>query len=79
MQPGSFVLTEDVFLRRPASSFAEKGPPVAGDRRFGDYFIALSLGDVREQFETRVVRRGPNGLVVLELVRRFREPEPSPS
>lgn len=79
MQPGSFVLTEDVFLRRPSQSFAAKGPPVAGDRRFGDYFIALTLGDLRKQFETHVVTRGPNGLVVLELVRRIREPETSPS
>ena len=64
---GSYVLTENVFLRRPPASFSGKDPPIAGDKRYGDYFIALALADVLKQFNTEVVTRGSHGLVVLRL------------
>jgi hypothetical protein len=69
MPTPAYVLTEEPFLRRAPGSFAGPEPPVADDRRYGDSFIAQALSDVRRKFATRVVARGPRGLVVLELRR----------
>jgi len=75
----AYALTEETFLRRAPITFAGKDPPTAGDPRYGDYFIALALSDVRRQFTSRVVARGPHGLVVLELRHRTREAGSGPS
>ena len=62
----TFVLTEAMFMRRPARSFAQLDP--SGTRlRFGDYFVARSYEALAERFDLRVVGRGRYGYVLLQV------------
>ena len=65
---GSFVVTETMFMRRPARTFAQLDP-IRDQRRFGDYFLSRSYDDLAERFGLRVVERGRFGYVVLQLGR----------
>jgi hypothetical protein len=65
---GSFVVTETMFMRRPASTFARLDP-LRDQFRFGDYFLSRSYEDLATRFELRVVDRGQFGYVVLQLGR----------
>ncbi len=63
---GSFVLTEAMFMRRPARSFFQLDP-VRDKLRFGDYFVARSYEALAERFDLRVVGRGRYGYVLLQV------------
>ena len=71
LSSGTIALTEERFLRRSPSSFARDGEPVAGDRTYGSYFIALAVEELRRRFHLRVVARGRYGLVVVSIRRRL--------
>jgi hypothetical protein len=67
LAPGTVVLTEDMFLARAPQSFFVDASRPATYRRYGDFYVARVLQEVRRRFALRVAERGTFGLVVVEL------------